>query len=67
MSKPVTRNLAAYDGRTFLGSLKITKRERRRPIVKVCDRDGKKLGTFKSQKAGLAAISSAYAKQGAQP
>ena len=56
MSKVITRNLSAYDGRTFMGSLKITKRDRRCPIVKVSDRDGKKLGIFKSQRAGMAAI-----------
>jgi hypothetical protein len=59
MSKAVPRNLAAYDGRTFLGSLKITKRARRCQSVKVRDRDGKNLGIFKSQKVGMAAINRA--------
>jgi hypothetical protein len=56
----MTRNISAYDGMTFIGSLKITKRDRRHSIVKVCDRDGKNLGTFTSQKAGIAAINLAF-------
>ena len=39
-------------------------RARHRPIVKVRDSAGKSLGTFKSQKAGMAAISSAAAPNG---
>jgi hypothetical protein len=63
MSRAVTRHLSAYDGRTFIGSLKITRRDRRCPSVKASDRCGKTLGTFTSQKAGMGAISRAYAKQ----
>jgi hypothetical protein len=63
MSKPVTRNLSAYDGMTFIGTLKITKPARRRPSVKVRDRDGKSLGTFTSQKAGMAAINRTYERR----
>ena len=55
----MTRNLSAYDGMMFIGTLKITKRDRRRPSVKACDRDGKSLGAFTSQKDGMVAINRA--------
>jgi hypothetical protein len=50
------RILSAYDGRDLLGVLEITPRQKRAPIVKATDAAGKRLGIFKSTKAGIAAI-----------
>jgi hypothetical protein len=61
--KPRKRNLAAYNGRRFLGTIEITARKRRAAIVRAKDSAGKKLGKFKSQKAALRAIDAANAKR----
>jgi len=56
MSKTPARQLAVYYGRVFLGSMKITMGVHLRLMVKVRDRTGKPVGTFKNQKTGLTAI-----------
>lgn len=66
MSKPVPRNLSYYDGRQFLGSMKITVRCSKRMIVKAKDVAGKNLGQFKSEKAAIAAINQAQPKMVAE-
>ncbi len=66
MSGATVENLARYDGRRLLGTLRITHRDGKAPLVKAADATGAKLGTFKSRKAALAAIDRASAK-GGQP
>jgi hypothetical protein len=59
----LVRNLARYDGRTFMGALKITDRRRGKHILRQVvakDRGGKIIGNFKTQKAALAAIDTAF-------
>jgi len=70
-TKPATatiiRNLARYDGRTFLGALTITERHRlgKRTLRSFAAKDarGGKLGKYKTQKAAVAAIDRAFEKR----
>ena len=56
----IIRDLRRYDGRIFLGSLKITERHRvgKRTLCSIAAKDarGSDLGTFKTQKAAVASI-----------
>ena len=66
----IVRDLMRYDGRFFLGSLKITARHRvgkrtLRPVAATEVR-GRNLGNFKTQKAALAAIDRAFEKRDAR-
>ena len=60
-----TRKLMRYDGRAFMGTLKITERRCGKRIARVVtakDSHGKSIGNFKTQKAALAAIDGAFEK-----
>jgi hypothetical protein len=51
------RNLARYNGRQFLGTIKIIERGRHKlPTITAKDFRGKRPGAFQTQKAAVAAI-----------
>lgn len=66
----IIRDLQRYDGRIFLGSLKVTERQRRgkRTLRTIAAKDarGVNLGSYKNQKSAVASIDLAFEKRKAK-